>query len=231
MNKKQEILNRLVFLNRLDELDDAFSNEDKLVLLVSDKSTKCSESNVTKKRKLENSLHETTQRTNNIFVGRLSDGQNPLEYLDPDEFQSAYGLSKQTVNDIFQMISYGFNQGTRRGNPKSPMQSLLLTLQFLTTGCFVSSNSLVSQSTTSRILKKVTGLLAEQRSRFIKIPEASCSTSIAENFKQRGGFPNVFACIGSTHVSTLYSKIVFGVSKCSTISIFRSPLKRHRNQW
>lgn len=64
----------------------------------------------------------------------LTDGQNPLEVLSNEQFTKTYRFSKECVEDILQMIAYGLTKFTNRGKPFSPVQQLLITLQFLTTG-------------------------------------------------------------------------------------------------
>lgn len=64
----------------------------------------------------------------------LIDGQNPLEVMSNEQFVKVYRFSKECIEDILQMISYGLSKFTNRGKPYSPMMQLLITLQFLTTG-------------------------------------------------------------------------------------------------
>lgn len=64
----------------------------------------------------------------------LMDGENPLEIIPTDHFIKNYRFSKECVQDILQMISYGLSKFTNRGKPFSPMVQLLITLQFLATG-------------------------------------------------------------------------------------------------
>lgn len=132
----------------------------------------------------------------------LRDAENPLEVMSDSEFSRDFRFSKNTVQDILKMLSYGLAKSTNRGQPVSPICELLITLRFLATGSYqtnVCKN--VSQPTLSRILKRVTTLLSEQRLRFIKIPERNEFKRIAGQFMQRGGCPEVFGCIGSTHIA------------------------------
>lgn len=140
----------------------------------------------------------------------LKDVQNPLNHYADDEFQQRYRFDKETVHDILQMIEYGLTKLTNRGQPISPMLELLITLRFLATGSFQQKDgrrrneTAVSQPTVSRILKKVTTLLSELKLRFIKIPDrmdAAATKRLANQFQQIGSFPEVFACVGATHVA------------------------------
>lgn len=189
MTTQLDVLNELLVLDRLDDLDRKFSieNENRL------ETTKSPATLNLKKRKKTNKNHQNSPK-NDIILSSMKNSEN--------EFPIKYGFSKETVYEIYRMIEYGFKKETRRGNPKSPMYSLLLTLQFLTTGSmdYQTDAESASQSTVSRILKKVTGLLAELKPRFVKIPEINKCKTIAEKFCRIGGFPNVFACIGSSHI-------------------------------
>lgn len=132
----------------------------------------------------------------------MRDAQNPLEMMSETEFSRAFRFSKDTVQDILKMLSYGLAKHTNRGQPVSPMYELLITLRFLASGSYQTKMCKnVSQPTISRILKRVTTLLSEQRLRFIKIPERTDFKRISTEFIQRGGFPEVFGCVGSTHIA------------------------------
>lgn len=77
---------------------------------------------------------------------------------------------------------------------------------FINFRCFVKGsfktkkNLIVSQPTISRIIKKVTSLLAELKLRFVKIPDKAEFKKISSKFLNNGQFPEVFGCIGSTHI-------------------------------
>lgn len=157
-------------------------------------------------RDYESSVLENMQKRRKLGTQRpmkvLRDAQNPLEVMSDNEFSRAFRFSKDTVQDIMKMLSYGLAKNTNRGQPVSPMCELLITLRFLATGSYQTKMCKnVSQPTISRILKRVTSLLSEQRLRFIKIPERTEYKRISAQFMQRGGCPEVFACIGSTHIA------------------------------
>lgn len=199
---ESKVLNQLKFLDQLDDLDSQFSSEYAVSHVPS-----VANVNLSSEKQIESPIQTKNNSHHDVCVtlDYLKDSQNPLEHLSRDEFVFKYGFSKERVHEIFRMIEYGFRHGTRRGNPKSPMYSLLLTLQFLTTGSMehqaTNFSESASQSTVSRILKKVTGLLSELKPRFVKIPEAGRTKAISGKFCDIGGFPDVFACIGSTHIA------------------------------
>lgn len=191
MSSQIDVLNELLLLDRLNDLDHNFFNEN-------DNRFESSRSSATLnpvKRKKSNKNHQECPRSD-IILPSTKNSEN--------EFLMKYGFSKESAHEIYRMIEYGFKtQRGNRGRPKSPMYSFLLTLQFLTTGSmdYHTDSESASQSTISRILKKVTGLLAELKPRFIKIPEINKCKPIADKFERIGGFPNVFACVGSSHIA------------------------------
>lgn len=133
--------------------------------------------------------------------------ENPMDSITEEDFESTYGFRKQTVLNIFNDIAYGWTNRTQRGCPKSPMHSLLVTMNYLVNGTLAATTTSncpppMSQSTFSRTLAKVTELIAEMRSRFIKLPTRKHEQeSIKRKFKIASDFPLVVGCIGSTHIA------------------------------
>lgn len=85
---------------------------------------------------IEKSMEQPIIKCRNIWNPSkgLKDSDNPLENLSDEQFIRNYRFSKECVEDILQMISYGLSKYTNRGKPCSPMLELLITLQFLATG-------------------------------------------------------------------------------------------------
>lgn len=150
----------------------------------------------------------TFGEANKVILSRkefLSYVENPLESIPNADFESIYGFRKQSVLNILNGIAYGWTNQTQRGCPTSPIHSVLITLNYLVNGNSMSATSVcppVSQSTLSRILAKVTGLLAEMRSRYIKLPTTKHELElIKRKFELTSGFPSVIGCVGSTHIA------------------------------
>lgn len=198
---KSKILDKLKLLDDLDNLDDEFSLNNTFESF----STIPSSKSKRKQWKVERKSSNQRNRPINVRLIKkyIKDQQNPFEHFSCDAFVLNYGFRKETVRDIYQMIEYGFiSNGTQRGKPKPPIFLLLITLQFLTTGSIKNMPMFkISQSTVSRTLKKVTGLISALRTRFIRIPDANSLKEVAEQFHKNGGFPDVLACIGSTHIA------------------------------
>lgn len=139
--KRQELIKNVFaifsIVDKLDEIGDSdYDNED---LLKKFKRSRNAEINVqtNKTTKSKNNLvGRADQKCDNVWTPTkgLMDGQNPLEVLPNEQFVRTYRFSKECVEDILQMISYGLTKFTNRGKPFSPMVQLLITLQFLATG-------------------------------------------------------------------------------------------------
>lgn len=91
-------------------------------------------------RFLSSEEKEANQSENTIHCS-LKDAENPLASYENCEFESRYGFTKETVQDILQMILYGLTKYTKRGQPVPPMVELLITLRFLATGVFTTDFS------------------------------------------------------------------------------------------
>lgn len=77
--------------------------------------------------------NQLKQNENTIHCS-LKDAENPLTSYENSEFETRYRFTKETVQDILQMIIYGLTKYTKRGQPVPPMVELLITLRFLATG-------------------------------------------------------------------------------------------------
>lgn len=135
--KGQEFVNNCfrIFsvLDQLDEIGD--SDNDNVDFLRKYKQSQNSELCVEEIAPVKSKqLVEYTDRKCGNPTKGLLDGQNPLEILSNEQFVKIYRFSKECVEDILQMISYGLEKFTNRGRPFPPILQLLITLQFLTTG-------------------------------------------------------------------------------------------------
>lgn len=83
---------------------------------------------------------ESKQSENTIHCS-LKDAENPLTSYANSDFEIRYHFTKETVQDILQMILYGLTKYTKRGQPVPPMVELLITLRFLATGAFTTNFS------------------------------------------------------------------------------------------
>lgn len=207
-NNRKKFVKTLKFFNKLDLIERVFELDEISEQIVSNAVVRMHTQNSTNETTdilPSTSKHPAVQKQTPLDKSpiprkRLNDATNPLEIASSNFFRQKYGFSKQTIYDILSMISYGLKKSTQRGQPVNPMAELLITLRFLRVGSIDSKNVAFSQPTICRIIQRVTSLLADLKLRFIKIPERNKFEEISEKFREIGGCPEVFGCIGSCHV-------------------------------
>lgn len=85
----------------------------------------------------------------------------------------------------------------------SPLQQLLITLRFYTTGTFqlVDGDLFgVSQPTISRIVKRVSGVIASHYNEVIRFPQGNALLHVQRGFMDIGGIPGIVGAIDCTHI-------------------------------
>jgi hypothetical protein len=90
-----------------------------------------------------------------------------------------------------------------RGRPIAPQLELLATLRFYATGCFlreVGDLLGISEMSASRIVHKVTYLIAGLRATYIKFPSNEELPLIKRDFYNIAGMPGVIGCVDGSHV-------------------------------
>ncbi|KYN05317.1 hypothetical protein ALC62_03753 [Cyphomyrmex costatus] len=103
----------------------------------------------------------------------IRDGQNPFEFFNEREFKKRFRFSKNSVMfGILPLIEEGFAKIYNRGLPISPVIQLLICLRFYATASFQVRICLIffSQSTISRIIFRVSILIASHINRYIRMP-------------------------------------------------------------
>ncbi|XP_037528827.2 putative nuclease HARBI1 [Rhipicephalus sanguineus] len=133
----------------------------------------------------------------------LKDRLNPMEAYDEHEFLCRYCFTKSAVKKLLAVLPLQEN-ADGRGFPLPPLMQLLIALRFYGAGTFqlVSGDLVnVSQPTVSRVVKRISALLAETLFPvLVKFPEASQVSGVMEEFYKIGKFPGVSGCIDCTHV-------------------------------
>ncbi|XP_036139626.1 putative nuclease HARBI1 isoform X2 [Monomorium pharaonis] len=141
----------------------------------------------------------------------IRDEHNPFEFYNEKEFKRRFRFSKEAVlHGLLPNIEENLTKINKRGLPIPPVLQLLACLRFYATGSFqlvLGDIISISQSTVSRIIFRVSVLLAGNIHRIIKMP---CSVDqINENrtlFRNLGygnggiGLPGVDGAIDCTHV-------------------------------
>lgn len=141
----------------------------------------------------------------------LIDSNNPLEMISDTDFSNIFGFRKLSVIDILKDIEYGWRNEAQFRTDFPPLHSLLLTLYYLVNGTLayklptilsnVFSLKKISQPSVSRIICKVTALLADLCKRYIKHPMSTRDQeNVIKSFKSINNFPSIIGCVGSTQI-------------------------------
>ncbi|KYQ50663.1 Putative nuclease HARBI1 [Trachymyrmex zeteki] len=108
----------------------------------------------------------------------LRDKQNPFEFFNDREFKRRFRFSKVSVMfGILPLIEEGLAKINNRDLPISPVLQLLICLRFYATASFqlvMGDVIQISQSTISRIIFRVSCLIASNMKACIKMP-TDCS--------------------------------------------------------
>lgn len=89
-----------------------------------------------------------------------------------------------------------------RNNSVTPINQLLATLRFFACGTHqdaIGDFMGMHQSTASRIIKKVSEVLASLRPLFIKMPTGNEIVQVQHEFHQTARFPGVLVAVDGTH--------------------------------
>ena len=141
----------------------------------------------------------------------IRDWIDPFEVYYNREFKRRFRFNKNTIlHGILPLIEEGLARNNNRGLPIPPKFQLLICLRFYATGSFqqvIGDTIIVSQPTVSRIVFRVSVLLARIFNQFIKMP---CTPdAVRENqrlFRDIGrhdrgiGLPGIDGAIDCTHV-------------------------------
>ncbi|XP_049872110.1 putative nuclease HARBI1 isoform X1 [Pectinophora gossypiella] len=154
----------------------------------------------------------------------IRDAENPFE-MRADRFQKRYRFCQESVLFITSLLRSDLEKQDNRGLPIAPEIAVLLTLRFYATASFqiVCGDLLhISQPTASNIITKVSKLLAQLHTHYIKFPRGAEANRNRELFKEMGrhgqwpGLPGIDGAIDCTHV-----KIV-STPGCQHHEVFRN---------
>lgn len=133
--------------------------------------------------------------------------QSDFFKLTEKEFKERFRLNKKTVTYLFNLIGKKLEHYSDRNNPVSPMNQLLITLRYYSCGScttVMESDFSVTKSTITRIVHKVTVLLASLREYFVRMPMSKKEREqTSEEFLKICNFPGVLGAIDTTHVRIL----------------------------
>lgn len=139
--------------------------------------------------------HQRVLRRNRRQQGRLrvprvfKDRSNPLEDLRESEVFERYRFRPDTIMFIMSILP-DLSFATLRNCPIPPMLQLLVTLRFLATGAMhllLGDSVNISRSTTGRIVRRTTALLAALARQYVKFPSPPRSNEIKKGFAKIAG--------------------------------------------
>ena len=152
-------------------------------------------------------LERNVQR--NVPPRRVLGGMNnPLEYLTDEQFRSRYRLRKASYRHLLALLHDELEHISQRGRPVPPHMQLLCALRFYASGTFqevCGDLQNISQPSRSRIVYKVSRVLAAQRAQFIRFPDGDEAEGVKNNFRNMHGLPQVIGWMYRVHALP-YSK-------------------------
>lgn len=131
------------------------------------------------------------------------DRTDPFILYDDDDLFNRFRFHKHNVLDILQISGNALVPKQQKTVSVSPLQQLLITLRFYTTGTFqlVDGDLFgVSQPTISRIVKRVSGVIASHYNEVIRFPQGNALLHVQRGFMDIGGIPGIVGAIDCTHI-------------------------------
>ncbi|XP_071652147.1 putative nuclease HARBI1 [Temnothorax longispinosus] len=147
----------------------------------------------------------------------IRDKQNPFEFYNEREFKKRFRFSKNSIMfGILPLVEEGLAKINNRGLPISPVLQLLICFRFYATASFqlvMGDVIQISQSTISRIVFRVSSLIASNINRYVKIPVSDQARSENKRlFKELGrgpraiGLPSIDGAIDCTHIRLTHTR-------------------------
>ncbi|XP_018399983.1 PREDICTED: putative nuclease HARBI1 [Cyphomyrmex costatus] len=130
--------------------------------------------------------------------------ENPIEFFEDIPFRKRYRFSKRAVIEILlPLVNAQLRRLDNRGLPISPLMQLLVTLRFYATSSFQIVNGDLrgfSQATVSRIIVRVSRIIASHLSEYINFFTEEKRRSNKNKFYEIANFPSIIGCIDCTHI-------------------------------
>ncbi|XP_069704252.1 putative nuclease HARBI1 [Periplaneta americana] len=148
-------------------------------------------------------VEELAQFVGNVRKRYIRDKDNPMEFYNDIEFKKRFRFDKETVLEIAHLFEDRLTKLNNRGLPVPPIIQLLTALRFYATGNFqlvTADLQGISQSTVSRIVKKISIMIAQLRPHYVKFPSREEGRTNSLHFFQTARFPGVLGAIDGTHV-------------------------------
>jgi len=148
----------------------------------------------------------------------IRDTQNPFEFFNEQDFKKRFRFSKRSVMfNILPLVEEGLAKTNNRGLPVSPIIQLLICLRFYATASFqlvMGDVIQISQSTISRIIFRVSCLIASNINKYIKMPTSDQARSENKRlFRELGygpggaiGLPSIDGAIDCSHIRLTHTR-------------------------
>lgn len=149
---------------------------------------------------------ERLERIDQLFVRRprtIRDRLDPFLFYDEEDFLVKFRFCKRDTLLIMDMLGNDLEPNQRKLMSVSPLNHLLITLRFFATGAFqqVSGDLFgISQSTISRVVKRVSHALASRYREVIQFPQGNNLRQVKRGFMDIGRIPGVVGAIDCTHI-------------------------------
>jgi hypothetical protein len=134
---------------------------------------------------------------------RFRDRNNPLDGLLDEEVKRDYHFYPETIYYLAERLSDRIININNRSNALTPLQQVLITLEFLCSGSFyrvIGKIGGVHKSTVCRVVHRVTDAICELSSSEIVFPSDKALDDIRQVFYRKSGIPKVVGCVDCTLV-------------------------------
>jgi len=132
------------------------------------------------------------RRIRSIPRTRLMDRSNPMENYNALQFKRRYHMTKDTALYILNLVGPTLVSPLKRGCQIPPMLQLLAAARYFCTGSFqlvIGDYTTMSQSTISRVIKRVSISIAKLLPKYIRFPTHNEALRVREAFFRISGFP------------------------------------------
>lgn len=147
-------------------------------------------------------IHFILRRRRQHVHRNIPDRCDPLYFSDQDLLKR-YRFPRSFIIELSSSLENGLRRKTRRSNALSPILQVCVTLNYFATGALFGNLQLafhLSKPTISRIIHRVSSLLADRLRDEVAPPSASNMERNTQAFFEIANFPNVLGCIDGTHV-------------------------------
>ena len=130
---------------------------------------------------------------------------DPFQIYTDCELRARYRFGREAINYIVDLVRDEIAPDTNQNRAVSAEMQVLITLRFLASGSFLQvigdTFHSFDKSTVSRVVRRVTQVLAAKLGQFVKFPSARADRDeIKQGLFRVGGFPCAIGCVDGTHI-------------------------------